>query len=82
VELPVSSGARSSRLGGWTRVPLDAREERLVEVDLEPRALAVYDVDLPGWRAHAGVYRVRGGFDARSTAASAAIELGEASRAP
>jgi beta-glucosidase len=82
VELPVRSGARSSRLAGWTRVHLEAGEERRVEVDLEPRALAVYDVDLPGWRAHAGVYRIRGGFDARSSAASVAIELGEGTRPP
>ncbi len=82
VELPVASGAHSSRLAGWARVHLEAGEERRVEVDLEPRALAVYDVDLPGWRTHAGVYRIRGGFDSRSSAASLALDLSEATRAP
>ena len=82
VELPVASGAHSSRLAGWARVHLEAGEERRVEADLEPRALAVYDVDLPGWRTHAGVYRIRAGFDSRSSAASVALELAEATRPP
>jgi beta-glucosidase len=82
VELPVASGARSSRLAGWARVHLEAGEERRVEVDLEPRALAVYDVDLPGWRTHAGAYRIRGGFDSATSAASVVIELPEGTRPP
>lgn len=54
------------RLIGWERVALKAGESRKVTVTADPRLLARYDVNLPGWRIDAGEVAVFVGSDAQT----------------
>ena len=49
---------RNARLAGFARVPLEPGQTSRVEVALEPRVFAGYDVALPGWRWEPGTYTV------------------------
>lgn len=46
------------RLAGWRRVELQPGEVRRLEVELEPRTLARFDVDAQRWQIDAGRYQV------------------------
>jgi beta-glucosidase len=52
------------RLVGWARVSLAPGEAKRVEIKADPRLLARYDVNLPGWRIEAGLVEVFVGSDA------------------
>lgn len=54
------------RLIGWERVALKAGETKRVTLTADPRLLARYDVDLPGWRIEAGKVEVFVGSDAQT----------------
>ncbi|CAN5373861.1 glycoside hydrolase family 3 protein [soil metagenome] len=49
---------RTLRLIGWSRLSLKPGETRRVEVKADPRLLAVFDTEHPGWRVAGGRYRV------------------------
>lgn len=82
VRPPEQAGVASARLAGWARVPLDSGETRRVEVVAEPRVLASYDTDVPGWRWTAGTYRLVVGTDARSPVVEESFELAGSTSAP
>lgn len=73
---PPETGAGAPRLSGWARVALAAGEERRVTIVLdEPRVLARYDPDVPGWSLAAGSYAVEVGRDAGTPVLSGRVEL-------
>ncbi len=57
-------GDRPRRLAAFARVTLQPGETRRITLTAEPRILAEYDTDLPGWRIDGGRYRVSVGRDA------------------
>ena len=46
------------RLAGFQRVELQPGESKRVTLTAEPRVIADYDTDLPGWRIEGGTYKV------------------------
>ncbi|MEO7549544.1 MAG: glycoside hydrolase family 3 C-terminal domain-containing protein [Croceibacterium sp.] len=58
VQLYVSGGGWEAprRLGGFSKVELAPGERALVELRIDPRLLAVWDVRVPGWSRAAGRY--------------------------
>jgi beta-glucosidase len=82
VRPPAGGQQGTARLAGFARVPLDPGESRRVEVNLEPRVFASYDVNLPGWRWAAGDYALMVGTDARTPVLAATFAVGEAKAAP
>jgi beta-glucosidase len=69
-------GRRAPRLAGWGRIRLEPGAAGRVEVALERRVLADWDVTLPGWRNAEGTYRLAVGRDAQSPVLACAFELG------
>ncbi len=63
------------RLGGFTKVFLAPGETQLVNVAVEPRLLAMWDTDNPGWRRAEGSYTVTIAESSRDLAASVEITL-------
>jgi len=63
------------RLGGFTKVSLEAGEDKLVGIAIDPRLLAVWDEGNPGWSRKAGRYTVTIARDAADPGISQAIEL-------
>ena len=64
----------SQRLIGWSRVALAPGETKRVTISADPRLLANYDANLPGWRIADGKVGVAVG-----TSAEALTLRGEAS---
>jgi len=60
----VRGGPPVPRLIGWQRVGLKPGERREVEIVADPRLLAEYDTELPGWRIRGGEVRVSVGDNA------------------
>jgi len=58
--------AGRQRLVGWARVALEPGETQRVSVTAEPRLLASYDVNVPGWRIDGGPVAVWVGTDAET----------------
>jgi beta-glucosidase len=77
-----ADGQPSRRLIGWARVALAPGETRRVSVVADPRLLAAYDVDLPGWRIAAGTVRVAVGTSAEATALTGEAFLDARTLAP
>ena len=69
-----SDGKESQRLIGWSRVALAPGETKRVTISADPRLLANYDANLPGWRIADGKVGVAVG-----TSAEALTLRGEAS---
>lgn len=69
-------GRQAPRLAGWGRIRLEPGAAGRVEVALERRVLADWDVTLPGWRNAEGTYRLAVGRDAQSPVLAGAFELG------
>jgi len=67
--------AGGQRLIGWTRVALEAGESRQVSVTADPRLLATYRVEIPGWEIEAGAVSVTVGPDSATVALSGEVAL-------
>lgn len=63
------------RLAGWRRVELQPGETRRLEVELEPRTLARFDVGAQQWHVDAGAYQVTLAQAADAPATQATLEL-------
>jgi beta-glucosidase len=63
------------RLGGFAKVDLQPGEHRLVVIPIDPRLLAVWDADSPGWNRKTGVYTVTVGHSSRDLGEVRRIEL-------
>ena len=77
-----ADGSYTARLAGFERVELAPGESRTVTLTAEPRVVARYDTELPGWRIAPGTYRVTVAKDAASTELAAEVELQERFLAP
>jgi len=74
VRLPGDSPA-PLRLAGWRKLVLQPGQSQRLEVELEPRALANWDVGRQQWRLPAGQYQVTLASAADAPAAQQTIEL-------
>ncbi len=63
------------RLGGFAKVMLQPGESRQVSVAVDPRLLAVWDMENPGWSRAAGTYRVSIAYDSRTPVQSVEVAL-------
>ncbi|HEU4651185.1 MAG TPA: glycoside hydrolase family 3 C-terminal domain-containing protein [Croceibacterium sp.] len=63
------------RLGGFARVELQPGERKTVEVHVDPRLLAGWYPDRPGWTHAAGAYTVTVGHSSRDLGESLLVEL-------
>ncbi|HVI98797.1 MAG TPA: beta-glucosidase [Sphingomonas sp.] len=81
-QLYVGHGDTPMRLADFRRVTLAAGETRRVTFVAEPRVLAEYDIELPGWRIAGGAYRVTVGHDAADRALAASATLNPSKMRP
>ncbi|MEU6917366.1 glycoside hydrolase family 3 C-terminal domain-containing protein [Streptomyces olindensis] len=70
---PVSTPARELR--GFAKVALDPGESTVVEIPLDRRAFAYYDITEGEWTVARGTYRVQVGRSAHEIEAEAEVEL-------
>jgi beta-glucosidase len=63
------------RLGGFAKVLLEPDERRTVEIHVDPRLLAEWYPDRPGWTHAAGAYTVTVGHSSRDLGESLLVEL-------
>ncbi len=75
-------GQTHARLAGFARVPLQAGQTHRVDMALESRVFADYDVALPGWRWKPGSYTLAAVMDGHTPAWRGVVELAESTRAP
>jgi len=58
VSLPASTGEPPKRLIGWSKVKLNAGENKRVDVDIDPLYLSIFNVEKNGWQLVPGDYKV------------------------
>jgi beta-glucosidase len=80
VGMPANSGEAPRRLGGFEKVALQPKESRTVTVTIDPRLLAVFDVQGDQWQVAGGSYPIQVGRSSRDlvlngTAAVAAARI-------
>jgi beta-glucosidase len=63
------------RLGGFAKVLLQPGEKKTVEIHVDPRLLAEWYPDRPGWTHAAGAYTVTVGHSSRDLGESLVVEL-------
>ena len=63
------------RLGGYAKVTLEPGETTRVGIAVDPRLLAVWDTDKPGWSRAAGTYTVTAAHSSREPAGAAQSQL-------
>jgi beta-glucosidase len=63
------------RLGGFAKVELQPGERKMVEIHVDPRLLAEWHTDRPGWTHAAGIYKVTVGHSSRDLGEVLMIEL-------
>ena len=73
--LTSAAGQSEYRLLGFQRVVLRAGERRGVEIEVDPRLLAHFDVATNRWRLQAGVYGLSLARSAEEAVASARVAL-------
>jgi beta-glucosidase len=75
VQLPKSSGEHFRRLAAWQRVALNAGQQKIVAVPLEPLAMATFDEKKAAWTWASGKYTVFVGGSSRDLPLQAKITL-------
>jgi beta-glucosidase len=75
VGLPKASGEHFRRLAGWQRVELNAGQQEIVTVPLEPLAIASFDEKKDAWVWAAGRYTVLVGGSSRDLPLHAEVAL-------
>lgn len=65
-------------LRAFAKLRLGPGDSRRVDIPLEPRDFARFDVDAQGWTVAAGQYRVEAGFSATDLRASAEVAVADA----
>jgi len=63
------------RLGGFAKLELAPGERKVVEIHIDPRLLAEWHADHPGWTRAAGRYTVTVGYSSRDLGESQRLEL-------
>jgi beta-glucosidase len=56
--LPASAQEPPKRLVGWSKVKLNAGEQRTVTVEIDPKYLSIFDVQKDGWALLPGDYTI------------------------
>ena len=75
VGLPKASGEHFRRLAGWQRVELNAGQQKIVTVALEPLAIAIFDEKKDAWAWASGKYTVLVGGSSRDLPLQAEVAL-------
>jgi beta-glucosidase len=63
------------RLGGFAKVELEPGERQVVEIHIDPRLLAEWYPERPGWTRAAGMYTVTVGHSSRDLGEMLMVEL-------
>lgn len=69
-------------LKGFKKVFLEPGEEKTVEIELDKRSFAYYNVKLHDWHAHTGKYNILVGASSRDIRLKATVQLTEAEERP
>ena len=77
IYLVARNGHPERRLLGWARVDLRPGETRAVEIPIDPRLLADFDMTAHGWRASAGGYEIAAGSSAEDLPLHITVQVGE-----
>lgn len=75
VELPKTSGEHFRRLAAWQRVAVNAGQQKIVTVPLEPLAMATFDEKKDAWTWASGKYTVFVGGSSRDLPLQAKVAL-------
>jgi beta-glucosidase len=65
LSLPTDAGEPPKRLVGWQRMELKPGESRSATITLEPRMMAIFDVEKDGWEVLPGKYQLSVGSSSR-----------------
>ena len=65
------------RLLGWARENLQPGETKTDEIQVDPRLLADFDLDVDGWHIPAGIYDIAAGTSSEDLPLHIAVQLGE-----
>ena len=77
VELPASAGEPPKRLAGWKKLKLHPGETGHVQLTIDPRLLAIFEVDANNWHVLPGQYRFFAGPSSRDLPLKAPLTVGE-----
>ena len=69
-------------LKGFKKVFLEPGEEKTVEIELDKRSFAYYNVELHDWHAHTGKYNILVGASSRDIRLKATVQLTETEERP
>jgi len=75
VSAPWAGWEAPQRLGAFAKVQLEPGESRNVELEIDPRLLARWDLAKPGWQRKAGSYTVTVGTSSRALGESVQVDL-------
>jgi beta-glucosidase len=78
VELPESASEPPKRLAGWKKLKLHPGETGHVQLTIDPRMLAIFDVDANNWHVLPGQYRFFVGPSSRDLPLKATLTVEEA----
>ena len=73
--LPASAQEPPKRLVGWSKVKLNAGEQRTVTVEIDPKYLSIFDVQKEGWMLVPGDYTILVGGSSQDLPLKAVINL-------
>jgi beta-glucosidase len=77
LELPASTGEPPKRLVGWQRIEIPPGETRHVQVTIDPRMLAIFDVKANNWYVIPGEYQFWVGASSRDSRLTSTAKLPE-----
>jgi beta-glucosidase len=73
--LPASAQEPPKRLVGWSKVKLDAGENKTVTVEIDPKYLSIFDDQKDGWVLLPGQYTIMVGGSSQDLPLKATINL-------
>jgi beta-glucosidase len=73
--LPDAAGEPFTRLIGWSKVKLDAKEKRTVTVDVDPKYLSIFDEAKDGWTLLPGDYTISVGGSSQDLPLKTTVNL-------
>jgi beta-glucosidase len=73
--LPTSAQEPPKRLVGWSKVKLNAGEQRTVTVEIDPKYLSIFDVQKDGWVLVPGDYTILAGGSSRDLPLKTTVSL-------
>ena len=65
----------AQELKGYRKVALGAGESTVLEIELDDRSFAVYDVADAAWKVEAGAYEIRVGTSSREITSTVAVDI-------